>query len=153
MPTKEAAPQWTLDTFDAADDEHREARMRFGIQSEETGAIVYLCNAPHVSLETVGSCPAPPNNASRVPVTWTASPDAKVRDASMGAHHLENGIAQYYTAAEIEAMDPQRGVLEIKTTQDLAMKDYYYPQVYMGKRVRVSVSALTRARAHRNALH
>lgn len=128
VPTKQEDPNWTLDgekTFS----EFQKRNMRFGVESEDKALLLYAHHFPHVEIELVGLCKAPPP----LPGTWGASPDGILHDTSHTWEDIPEKIRSHWNKEEWEHR-ASHGVLEIKCTAQkngMCMEPYYFPQVYM----------------------
>lgn len=124
VPTKEKDPSWTLDGRQAVGP-FQKAAMRFGSQSEDLAAIMYMMHYSNRRIDMVGWCPAP----NWLPGDWGASPDGLITDTSLTWKDMPAG---YTKRDHGDSLDPTRGALEIKSSKrSLKMDPYFLPQVYM----------------------
>jgi hypothetical protein len=123
VPTKAKDPHWSFEGGGASFNDTQKANMRFGSQSEDYAALLYMMKFPQTRLEMVGWCNAP---APRFPADWGASPDGLIVDPTL----TWKDMPACFNASS--GMLPTRGALEIKSSKtSLKMDAYYLPQVYM----------------------
>lgn len=126
VPTKDKDPRWRYGAGEQFTSFQR-ANMRFGAQSEDYAAIMYMMRRPHTRLEMVGWCQAP----KWLPSDWGASPDGVIVDPTMTwPGDMSSELKAYYKDKGVT--DITRGALEIKSSKrSLKMDAYFIPQVYM----------------------
>ncbi len=102
--------------------------MRLGTISEDGALVLYLSYNPGVHFYEMGWCQAPKG----YPIGWGASPDGLIVNRDMSWDQVPETIKKHYSKEERNAIDITRGAFEIKTTRNqLRMKGYFIPQVYM----------------------